>query len=166
MIPFISCSHTKKREQRKKIMPTRENLPGSITPFLGLIQIFMLGATAPRKPLKTGAYHHRSEQKNWTWKGPISFFDRQLRDSSSMIMTKDNFLVHNHQQKTTNIVAFFSGMETNSHLKGREGNWQVNSFLILLLFFSAQTAFKGYYLPISPKSTQRTRSSSSKRVCY
>ena len=69
-----------------------------------------------------------------------------------MIMTEDNFSVHDHQQKTTNIVAFFSGMATNSHLKGREGNWEGNSFLILLLFFSVQTLLRDIIYPLALKA--------------
>ena len=47
MIPFRSCLQTKKKKRekkKKKTIPFRENLLGSMKPFLGPIQFFTLGA--------------------------------------------------------------------------------------------------------------------------
>ena len=52
-------TYREREKKKKKTVPFRENLLGSVRPFPGQIQFFMLGAI---RPLTRGAYHHRSDK--------------------------------------------------------------------------------------------------------
>ena len=80
-IPFKSCLHTlkkipkKKEEQKKKkIIPFRQNLLGSIRPFLEPIQFLVLGASLSYgKPPKRGRINQRRDSNKKIEPGKARF---------------------------------------------------------------------------------------------
>ena len=79
-IPFKSCLHTlkkipkKKEQKKKKIIPFRQNLLGSIKPFPEPIQFFVLGAILSYgKTPKRGRINQRRDSSKRIEPGKVRF---------------------------------------------------------------------------------------------
>ena len=104
----------KQREKKKqKMIPFRENLLGSIRPFPGLIQFFMLGAINPTgSPLKQGRITIGVTSK-WAEPGTVQFWflianqtgfaEGELINDSAVIriLSRERFSVHSRRRKAT-----------------------------------------------------------------
>ena len=56
-------AHENRKQEKKKMIPFRESLHGSIRPFPGLAEFLLAGAVT-RKPPKTGACPHGQTLNN------------------------------------------------------------------------------------------------------
>ena len=110
----------KKKWKKKKIIPFRQNLLGSIRPFAEPIQFFVLGASLSYgKPPKreritrgeTLAKELNLERSNFVFDHqPDAFRSGRAHQWLSGDLTGEDFSAHNHQRKTTSIVVFISDM--------------------------------------------------------